>query len=162
MTIKVGITGHQRLDDPGAWGWVKSALNNELDALGPPVIAVSSLAIGTDQLFASLVAEHGGEIHAVIPFQGYERTFGPQDLDAYRRILSKATVVETMETNGTDEDKYLAAGKRIVELADLIMAVWDGKPAKGKGGTADIVVYATQKGTRLIHINPADHSVTKS
>lgn len=159
--MKVGITGHQRLDDPSAWGWVKSTLNNELDALEAPVIAVSSLAIGADQLFASIVVHRGGQIHAVIPFQGYERTFRPQDLDAYRRILSKATVVEIMQTDGTAEDKYLAAGKRIVELAELLIAVWDGMPAKGMGGTADVVTYAIHRGTRLIHINPVDHSVTK-
>lgn len=160
MKMKVGITGHQRLDDPNAWGWVKSTLNHELDALEPPIIAVSSLAIGADQLFASIALHRGGQIHAVIPFQGYERTFGPQDLDAYHRILSKAAVVEILQTDRTDEDNYLAAGKRIVELADLIIAVWDGKPAKGKGGTADIVSYAIQKGIMLIHINPVDHSVT--
>ena len=149
------------MDDPNAWGWVKPTLNHQLDALEPPVIAVSSLAIGADQLFASIVLQRGGQIHAVIPFQGYERTFAPQDLNEYHRILSKATVVEIMQTDGTDEDKYLAAGKRIVELADLVIAVWNGKPAKGKGGTADIVAYAIRRGTKLTHINPMDHSVTK-
>ena len=159
--MKVGITGHQRLDDPSTWSWVESTLNNELDALLTPVIAVSSLAIGADQLFASTVVHRGGKIHTVIPFQGYERTFVPRDLDSYRRILSKATVVEIMETEGTDEDKYLAAGKRIVELADLMIAVWDGKPAKGKGGTADVVAYAIQRGIRVIHINTMNQTVTE-
>lgn len=159
--MKVGITGHQRLHDPSPWRWVQAAFNNELDALEPPVIAVSSLAIGADQLFASMVAGRGGQIHAVIPFQGYDRTFSPQDVDAYRLILAEATSLEIMQTDGTDEDKHLAAGKRIVDLADLIIAVWDGKPAKGKGGTADIVAYAIQTGTRLIHVNPLDHSITK-
>ena len=125
------------------------------------MIAVSSLAIGADQLFASIVVDRGGQIHAVIPFQGYERTFGPQDLDAYRRILSKATVVEILQIDGTDEDKYLATGKRIVELAELLIAIWDGKPAKGMGGTADVVAYAIRRGTKLTHINPVNHSVTK-
>jgi len=161
MRMKVGITGHQRLDDPSTWSWVESTLNNELDALLTPVIAVSSLAIGADQLFASTVVHRGGKIHTVIPFQGYERTFVPRDLDSYRRILSKATVVEIMETEGTDEDKYLAAGKRIVELADLMIAVWDGKPAKGKGGTADVVAYAIQRGIRVIHINTMNQTVTE-
>ena len=159
--MKVGITGHRRLHDPSLWGWVQAAFNNELDALEAPVVAVSSLAIGADQLFASMVAHRGGQIHAVIPFQGYERTFSPQDVDAYRLILAKATSVEIMQTDGTDEDKYLAAGKRVVGLADLVIAMWDGKVAKGKGGTADIVAYAIQRGTRLIHVNPLDQSITK-
>ena len=161
MTIKVGITGHQRLDNPIAWVWVEAAIGETLDAIEPPVIAISSLAIGADQLLASLVLSRGGELHAVIPFQGYERTFGPEDLEAYRRILTKARAVEYLKTQGTDEDKYLEAGRRIVDLADLIIAVWDGKPAKGKGGSADIVAYAIQRGIRLIQINPVDHSITR-
>jgi hypothetical protein len=156
----IGITGHQRLDGPSAWGWVKSAMTNAVDALEPPVAAVSSLAIGADQLFVSLMLRRGSEIHAIIPFSGYERTFGPQDVDAYLQLLSKAASVEVLKTPGTDEDAYLAAGKRIVELADVMIAIWNGQPAKGKGGTADIVAYAIERGTRLIHINPVDRTIT--
>lgn len=159
--IKVGITGHQRLDDPQAWDWVESAVCSELDALVSPVIAVSSLAIGADQLFASLVVRRGGQVHTIIPFVGYERTFSPQDVDSYRGILSKAVSVEILHTPGTEEDAYLAAGKRIVELVDLLIAIWNGQPAKGKGGTGDIVAYAIEKSTRLIHINPVDRTVIR-
>src|SRR3989337_742262 len=113
--MRVGITGHQRLDDTTAWSWVESAINCELDTLPPPVIAVSSLAIGADQIFASLVARRGGQIHAIIPFEGYERTLSPHDVDAYHWILSKAYSVELLQTSGTDEDAYLAAGRRVVE-----------------------------------------------
>jgi hypothetical protein len=112
-------------------------------------------------LFASLVTQRDGQLRVILPFPEYERTFGPQDIDAYRQILSKASAVEILHTLGTDEDKYLAAGKRIVELADLMIAIWDGKPAKGKGGTADIVAHALQRVTPLIHINPIDRSITK-
>lgn len=160
--MQVGITGHQRLDDPSAWGWVQAALSNEMDALVPPLIAISSLAIGADQLFASIVLQRGGQLHVVLPFPEYERTFDPQDVDTYWRTLSKASSVEILQTDGTDEDKYLAAGKRIVELADLMIAIWDGKVAKGKGGTADIVAHAIQRGTQLIHINPVDQSIEKN
>lgn len=156
----VGITGHQKLADPTAWAWIESAINNELDRREPPLTAVSSLAAGADQLFASTVLNRGGQIHAVIPFAEYERTFSPQDLQTYRRLLSKALAVEVLKTRGTDEDAYLAAGKRVVESADLMIAVWDGLPAKGKGGTADIVAYAIEKHIRLVHINPLDRTVT--
>ena len=63
---------------------------------------------------------------------------------------------------GSDEDCYLAAGHRVVELSDLMLAVWDGSPAKGKGGTADVVAYAVRRGVPLFHINPASHVVTGS
>ena len=44
---------------------------------------------------------------------------------------------------------------------DLIFAVWTGKPAKGKGGTADIVAYAIDKKIPVVHINPLERTVTR-
>jgi hypothetical protein len=151
--VRVGITGHQRLEDPKGWTWVVSVMRDQLARLKPPLVAVTSLAIGADQVLARLVIEAGGSIHAVVPFAGIERSFSPEDLPAFRELLSQATV-EVLNTPGTDEDAYLAAGYRVVELSDLILAVWDGKPAKGKGGTADVVAYATQRGVPLILIDP--------
>lgn len=161
MTVKIGVTGHQRLEDPQSWLWVESMINSELDRFEDQIVGVTSLAIGADQLFAHLVAKRGGAIHAIIPYPGYERSFGPEDLPAYRKLLSGAASVEILDTSGTDEDAYLAAGKRIVDLAYFLIAVWDGNPAKGKGGTADIVQYALEKGKRLIHLNPVDQIINR-
>jgi len=96
----------------------------------------------------------------VLPFRDIERTFEEQDLAAYRSLLARSTE-EVLDTPGTEEDSYLAAGKRVVELADLVLAVWDGLPAKGKGGTADVVRYALERGVPLVHINPVDRTVTR-
>jgi hypothetical protein len=131
-----------------------------LNTVTPPIIGVSSLAVGADQLFASLVIQFGGQVRAVIPFAGYERTFGPQEVVTYHKLLSAATEVEIMQTDGTDEDCYLAAGKRVVDLADFMVTVWNELPAKGKGGTADIVAYATEKRKRLINLNPMNCAVS--
>lgn len=161
MITKIGITGHQKLSDPADWNWTQSALSRELDTFKNPVTAVSSLAIGVDQLFASLVVKRGGKIYVVVPFKGYERTFSSQDIKEYNRLLCKAHFIETLQTEGADEDKYLSAGKHVVELSDLMISVWDGKPAQGKGGTADIVDYALTKNVPLIHINPANKSITR-
>jgi hypothetical protein len=151
--MRVGITGHQRLGNPKTWAWVTEVMRDELAKLPPPLIAITSLAIGADQLLARLVLEKNGTIYAVLPFADIERSFSPEDLPAYRELVTQANV-EVLQTSGTDEDAYLAAGFRVVELSDLMVAVWDGRPAKGKGGTADIVEYATQRGVPLIQINP--------
>lgn len=153
-----GVTGHQRLQDATAWPWVESAIRDELARAGSPLVGVTSLAVGADQLFASLVLEQGGTIFAVLPFADIERTFSSEDLPAYRELASRAAL-EILDTPGTDEDSYLAAGLRVVELSDVVLAVWDGRPAKGKGGTADIVAYARSQGKPLIHIDPAARTV---
>jgi hypothetical protein len=159
--MKLGITGHQRLAESSAWAWVESALDRELRTLMPPLTAITSLAIGSDQLLAALVLRYGGDIHAVVPFPDYERTFSAADGKRYRELLNAAASVEVLDTPGTDEDAYLAAGKRVVQLADMMIAVWNGAVAKGKGGTADIVAFAETRAVPLIHINPADRSVAR-
>jgi hypothetical protein len=158
--MRIGITGHRRLDPPGAWAWVEAAMAKTLDDCNNDLVAVTSLAIGADQLFAALVLRRGGAVHAVIPFADYERTFSAEDLDAYRRLLAASTV-EILDTPGTDEDAYLAAGQRVVALSDLLIAVWNGEAARGKGGTGDIVGYAVGRGVQTIHIHPTERTVIR-
>ena len=155
-----GITGHQRLEGPQVWRWVTDVIHDELERMTPPLIAVSSLAIGADQLLARLVIERGGSLHAVLPFAGIERSFAPADLPAYRELLRYGTV-EVLNTSGTDEDAYLRAGKRVVDLSDIVLAVWNGNAARGKGGTADVVAYALECRVPLIHINTTSHTVQR-
>jgi len=159
--MRVGITGHQQLEDPKAWAWVARVMHDELARVAPPLIGVTSLAVGADQLLARLVLEAGGTIHAVLPFADIERSFSPKDVPVYRELVRQATV-EVLDTHGTDEDAYLAAGQRVVELSDIVLAVWNGKPAKGKGGTADVVAYAIRRGVPMIHIDPISRTVRQA
>ena len=39
---------------------------------------------------------------------------------------------------------YVAAGQYMLAHCDLLIALWDGKPARGAGGTADVVAQARQ------------------
>jgi hypothetical protein len=156
--MRVGITGHQQLDDPDVWPWVAGVLRAELARVAPPLVGVTSLAVGADQLFARLVHERGGTIHAVLPFADIERSFSPDHVPAFRELVEQATV-EVLQTPGTDEDAYLAAGQRVVDLSDIVLAVWNGKPAKGKGGTADVVAYAIGRGVPLTQIDPVSRTV---
>jgi hypothetical protein len=158
--MRVGITGHQRLDDPAAWSWVEDAVRRELERVTTPLVVVTSLAVGADQLVARLAVERGGTVHAVLPFTNIERTFAADHLRMYRQLVSRA-FIEVVQTSGTDEDAYLAAGRRVVELSDVMIAIWDGRPAKGKGGTADTVAYALGFGVPMVHINPVDRKVTR-
>lgn len=153
--INIGITGHQRLDDQADWADVLEKIDAELIRHGEHIVGITSLAIGADQLFADSVLEHGGSLYVVVPFEGYETKFseGPSR-DAYVRLLAKASTMEILEKSGTEEEAYLAAGKRVVDLADEIIAVWNGQPAAGLGGTADVVDYARSVGKPVTVITP--------
>lgn len=156
--MKVGITGHQRLDDPTDWKWVEQELNIVLEELAAPVVGITSLAIGADQLFARAVLNHGGVLEVIVPFEGYERIFEDEAAKReYDRLLRSARRVEVLKRSGTDEEAYFAAGRLLADRSDIVIAVWNGKPAKGLGGTADIVGYARAHGKNVVHLNPTDH-----
>jgi len=55
----------------------------------------------------------------------------------------------------------MEAGESIVNEADVLVAVWDGKPAAGLGGTADVVTYARNLGKPLIWINSITGKITE-
>jgi hypothetical protein len=102
----------------------------------------------------------GGSLEVVVPFAEYESKFSDRgDKEEYRRLLRRATAVEVLNRHGSDEEAYLAAGKRLVDLSDLVIAVWNGRPAAGLGGTGDIAVYTMRQRKRGIHINPLSKEV---
>jgi hypothetical protein len=123
---------------------------------------VSSLAVGADQLFAEVVIRLGGSIISVLPFPGYGDGFGRgPDRKKFDQLIGKSIDVEHLVRSGSDEESYMAAGERVVQLSDLLVAVWNGLPAAGLGGTADVVAYARKRGTPVVHVNPADRTLTR-
>jgi hypothetical protein len=158
--MRAGITGHQHLADESRWDWVRSALRSVCLELGQPLVGLSSLAVGADQLFATTVLELGGQLEVIVPFPEYpDRFSGDHARDAYDDLLSRASRIETLLPSKSDESGYLAAGQRIASNSDVLLAVWGGRPAKGSGGTADIVEFGRRIGRRVIHINPETATV---
>jgi hypothetical protein len=156
--MRIGITGHQKLRDPADWDWVSREVNRILQSVDPPLIGISSLAAGADQLFANVILHKGGVLEAVVPFAEYEKTFAETEArDLFHTFLSSASRVEVLVKTGSNEEAYFRAGKRVVDLSEVVLAIWDGKPAAGLGGTADVVRYARDKQTGLIHLNPETH-----
>ena len=161
--VRVGISGHQRLSNSEAWPWVRQEMRDQISALSQPVIGITSLAVGADSLFAEIVLELGGTLEVIVPFSDYETRFkSEEDRENYRRLLARAEKVEILQADGTDEEAYYAAGKRVADLSDLLVLVWEGRPAAGLGGTADIAEYARQCHKSMIHINPLVFSVTRT
>ncbi len=158
--MKVGITGHQRLEDASGWDWVKMEMDNFLAKLRRPLVGITCLAEGADSLFAELVLQHGGSLEAVVPFPEYELLLPAHQRNRYRALLDAASVITVLEKRRSKQESYFAAGKKVVDATDLLLAVWDGKPAKGLGGTADIVKYARQELKPVIHVDPIRRSVT--
>jgi hypothetical protein len=158
----VGITGHQRLQEEGAWPWVRDTIRSALSRVPPPLIGLSSLAIGADHLFSELVLAQGGELRVILPFPKYRETFTTdKDLETYRALLGRATSVEILPAFANREESYLVAGQRVVDLSDWMIAIWNGRKAVGLGGTGDIVQYAAEQKKEVLHVDPVLTKVTR-
>jgi len=119
------------------------------------ILAVTSLAAGGDQIFAECALATGGQLMAIIPCEGYERTFSdPTNLATYRRLLNSSKNKVLLPFQEPSEEAYWAAGKRIVDTAYMLVAVWDGLPAGGLGGTADVVKYAEKQNKEVLRVWP--------
>jgi hypothetical protein len=140
--MRVGCTGHQNLPEQ-AIEPIRRMLLEALSAERHSLTGVMSLAEGADQLFATLVLERGGGLHVVVPSLHYEDSFETTaGAERFKALLAEAISIETLPYAEPSERAFLDAGRRVVDLSDLLVAVWDGEPARGKGGTADIVAYA--------------------
>jgi hypothetical protein len=157
--MRIGVTGHRTLRDSTAWNWVESEIEAILTRAGDPLVGLSCLAAGTDQLFAKAVLRLGGTLEVVLPFEGYGGRFSAEERAAYHELLDRAASRQVLRNHGTDEEGYFDAGKRVVDASELLIAVWDGLPARGMGGTADIVAYALSVKREVLHLNPETRQV---
>ncbi|MFF4323949.1 hypothetical protein [Streptomyces sp. NPDC001568] len=143
---RIGVTGHRTIPSE-ALGHVREGLRALLASHEGPLEALSSLADGADQLFADIALERGADLTVVIPSGDYEETFDDADaLAGYRRLRLRATQEVRMAFPRSTDEAYYAAGTWIADSCDRLVAVWDGLPARGHGGTAEIVAYARALG----------------
>ncbi|WKD35397.1 hypothetical protein [Streptomyces xanthophaeus] len=143
---RIGVTGHRAIPD-SVLGHVESGLRAVLGGHEGPLEAFSSLAEGADQLFAAIALEHGADLTVVIPSGDYEDAFeGAEALARYRGLKNRAAQEVRMDFARSTDEAYYAAGTYIADSCDRLVAVWDGQPARGHGGTAEIVAYARALG----------------
>ena len=152
----VGMTGHAGLLPPTA-ELVTAALRDTLRAYVPDLVGVTMLGPGADQLFARVVLELGGTLHVVQPTVGMQYRDGFEDDAArlgYDELYGQASHVEVLEHTESSEQAHMDGGRAVVDRSSVLMAVWDGQPARGFGGTADVVAYARQRGVPVTVIWP--------
>jgi len=142
----IGITGHQTIP-PEALDYIVKGIRECVHSQAEPIRGYSSLASGADQLFAREVIATGGELVAIIPCRGYETTFSDGvALGVYEELITQSTETVTLDFTEPTEEAFLAAGKEVVGRSDVVIAVWDGLPARGRGGTADVEAHARSLG----------------
>ena len=178
FALTVGVTGHRlgALADAG-----RAAVRDEIAlalevierealavfnreaglfaAVPPTLTLVSPLADGADQMAAEAGLARGWRLQTILPFDRatYVRDFPePEAAARFTALLEKSDcVLELPGDPDDDAEAYMAAGRATIAHCDVLIAVWDGRPPRGRGGTAEVVHLAVAQGTPVIHV-PAD------
>ncbi|MFI5016133.1 MAG: DUF4231 domain-containing protein [Hyphomicrobiales bacterium] len=185
LTFAVGITGHRPNKLPAeAAARVESQLAAVFAAIDAACAArrvqdarlyqqmphrvrlVSGLAEGADQIAVEAMPANW-EAMAVLPFARlrYEEDFVTKDengkiMTDHRAELAAAlqrcaAVVELADTSDGAPAAYARAGAFVLRQIDVLVAIWDGAEAAGKGGTAEVVAQALEGGVPVVWIASA-------
>lgn len=161
--LNIGVTGHrlnrisQRQLDR-LTPQVRPLLAEIAAAAHTPALALlSGLAEGADRHVAQLALEGGYALHAVLPFarETYLHDFaGAASRAQFGELLARAQrIVELPGRPGFSAQAYRRAGHALLDEADVLLAVWDGQPAQGAGGTAEVVNEACRRRMPVIHVS---------
>ena len=153
----VGFSGHRQLPDVAR---AERLLAEALEALARQApgewIGLSSAAAGSDLVFARQLLARQAAWRVLLPFAPVEfaRDFPAAEWAEVERLLATAESVTVLGSDGPREEAYLDCGIETVNACDVLVALWDGEPARGRGGTAEVVTYARELGRPLIVIDP--------
>ncbi|MBC7886706.1 MAG: hypothetical protein H7Z13_02375 [Ferruginibacter sp.] len=155
--IKIGIVGHRFFKDPGSAAYVANECDNLLtlfSSYDPELVVVSAIAAGADSIFAQAALDRHFRLEIVRPFDNYVSDFITKPAKSNYELLRSAASSETvLNYTNRSATAYATAMQWVARSSDILVAAWDGLPARGMGGTADAVDYAVSARLNWIHID---------
>jgi hypothetical protein len=140
----------------------RALLDTERDCfapLPPKLRFVSPIADGADQIAAEIALDLGWELQAILPFEraAYRASLANHGArERFDALLGRsACLLELPGDANRGLDAYVMTGRATVAHCDVLIAVWDGLPPRGRGGTGEVVQLALTNGTAIIHV-PVD------
>lgn len=158
-TLAIGFTGHRKLPDEARCRQAIRRVLLEWRAKTPGVIyGVASAAAGADLLFAETCLELNLPIRIFLPVpkEKFREDFDELSWERAESVFKKALSVEVTGAGEKLTERYYECGVETVQQSQLLLALWDGEPSQGLGGTADMVHFAKEQERPVIWI----HSVT--
>jgi hypothetical protein len=157
--VKIAVTGHRFLAeiDKVSRG-VDLALDRIESDLSRPDAILSMLAEGADQLVVRQARAKWPGIDLIVPLPlplaNYSEDFqGEPSRTNFNRLINSAKDLLPPPPSTTREEAYKLAGLKLVDLCDVLIAIWDGKQAQGEGGTGEIVAAARSAGKPIAWIH---------
>ncbi|HEX3388815.1 MAG TPA: hypothetical protein VHT94_07240, partial [Streptosporangiaceae bacterium] len=156
FSLRIGVTGHRRLTDPATLlPGIRAAIQGVIERfLGPEaepaLLVISALAEGADRLVAAeVLAGPDATLEASLPLPPAEYLgdfTGDASKAEFNDLLGRAASVWLARPGASRDEAYERAGRHVVDRADVLVALWDGEPPRGRGGPATIVAYAREQG----------------
>jgi len=158
VPIVIGVTGHRNIasDDPALRAVVEKQFRQlAKDYPGTPFLVLSGLAEGFDRLAAHVALEALPECRLIavlpMPRADYEADFEAEASRAeFAALMDRAEgQIEITPPEGDDwrtpgearDVLYANGGAATAEHAQILIALWDGQPPRGEGGTARVVAW---------------------
>jgi hypothetical protein len=149
--IIIGVTGHRTLQNPNP---IITGVDKTLHAIkkifkNESIAILSPLAEGADRIIAErALAIDGTKLIAVLPLpvEMYQEDFrSPSSIKEFQGLLELADEIIELPRIINREESYRNVGKYLVAHCDVLIAIWDGQPARGPGGTAEVVAFARDR-----------------
>ncbi|MEP5769600.1 DUF4231 domain-containing protein, partial [Nisaea sp.] len=127
----------------------------------------ASLANGADMLAVEAAVAEECDMHFFLPFAAGEfvkrQQFTDEETSAFKRIwevddnspesIRSATRTEIdLGQNHLGLSPYASCGRLMLDHADALIAIWDGKTDNGPGGTRDVMRDAQRRGLTVVRI----------
>ncbi|WP_461145811.1 hypothetical protein [Salinifilum aidingensis] len=152
MVTRLAITGHRGLPTATA-----EAVDRELRQIiagCSELVGLSCLADGADSQFARAVLDRGGSLTAIVPAAEYRDGLPAEHHATYDALFEQAADVVRLDHVESTEQSHMDASETMLDMTDELIAVWDGQPARGFGGTADVVAAARDRGLPVTVVWP--------
>ena len=175
--FRLGVTGHRSemlgMNEPAIAARIEQAVGRigaavrdmpappgeRIANADPSLAMISALADGADQIAARAALETGYRLCAVLPFpRGATRQSLPDDARIEFDFLAGSAdwLIELAGDPSEPLEAYINVGRATLDHSDLLLAVWDGMPPRGRGGTGEVVQMAVGEGMPVLHIPLSD------
>lgn len=166
--VKIAVCGHRSLDAPHHLETSILAASSRIQEVyqGLPYQVFSCLAEGSDRLLAyKLIHTLPADLIVILPLpeQEYLKDFQTKEsIQEFCDLKRMAKKVVTLDQEYIRPTAYQEANRYLMENCDLLVTIWDGLPARGPGGTAELVQLARINEWPLIWIHPNQTKIVGS
>jgi hypothetical protein len=157
--VTVGISGHRILAEvKDVAAGIEKAFARIAEAFpGRPVTVISELAEGADRLAVEQALHRPGtRLVAVLPVptSDYLADFeSAGSRNQFLALLDSADEVVELPACPDRDSAYAAANDEVLDRAQVLLVIWDGQGAQGRGGTGEVVARARTRGLPIAWVH---------